>query len=70
MIKGGLTPMKNEQKFIVTTSQVVANQLVASGVKMISNVNDTYVFINELPKNFSFDSIDTSLIAYTNILSL
>ena len=62
--------MKNEQKFIVTTSQVVANQLVASGVKMISNVNDTYVFINELPKNFSFDSIDTSLIAYTNILSL
>lgn len=62
--------MKNEQKFIVTTSQVVANQLVASGVEMISNVNDTYVFINELPKNFSFDSIDTSLIAYTNILSL
>lgn len=62
--------MKNKQKFIVTTSQVVANQLVASGVKMISNVNDTYVFINELPKNFSFDSIDTSVIAYTNILSL
>lgn len=62
--------MKNEQKFIVTTSQTVANRLVASGVKMVSNVNDTYVFINELPKNFSFDSIDTSLIAYTNILSL
>lgn len=62
--------MKNEQKFIVTTSQVVANQLVASGVKMISNINNTYVFVNELPKNFSFDSIDTSLIAYTNILSL
>ena len=62
--------MKNKQKFIVTTSQAVANQLVASGVKMISNVNDTYVFINELPKNFSFDSIDTSVIAYTNILSL
>lgn len=62
--------MKNKQKFIVTTSQAVANQLVASGVKMISNVNDTYVFINDLPKNFSFDSIDTSVIAYTNILSL
>lgn len=62
--------MKNKQKFIVTTSQVVANQLVASGVKMISNINNTYVFINDLPKNFSFDSIDTSMIAYTNILSL
>ena len=62
--------MKNEQKFLVTTSQVVANQLVASGVKMISNINNTYVFINDLPKNFSFDSIDTSMIAYTNILSL
>lgn len=62
--------MKNKQKFLVTTSQAVANQLVGRGVKMISNVNGTYVFINELPKNFSFDSIDTSLIAYTNILSI
>ena len=57
-------------KFIVTQDELTAKKLIASGFKLISQNGMTYAFLNEPPKNFSFESVDKSKIAYTKILSL
>ena len=59
-----------DKKFIKTTDEKTANQLIVSGFKLISHVGNIYTFINEAPKNFNFDAIDQKMIVYDNILSL
>lgn len=59
-----------KQKFIITQSVDVKNKLIANGVKLISDINGTYTFLNELPKSFTFDNTDKSKIVYSSILSL
>lgn len=59
-----------KKKFIKTTDEKTANQLTVAGFKLISHIGAVYTFINDAPSNFSFDSIDTKLIVYDNILSL
>jgi hypothetical protein len=59
-----------KQKFIITQDEQTANLLMASNFKMIKHVGDTYTFLNDVPKNFSFASFDKSKIAYSSILSL
>lgn len=59
-----------KQKFIITQSVDIKNKLIANGAKLISDINGTYTFLNELPKNFTFDNTDKSKIVYSNILSL
>ena len=61
--------MKNK-KFIIVQDKNIADKLVASGFKMFSSQNGTYVFINQIPTNFSFDEVDTKKLAYTNIIAL
>lgn len=57
-------------KFIVTQDESTAKMLIASGFKLISQNGTTHVFLNELPNNFNFASVDKTKIAYTSILSL
>ena len=58
------------KKFIIVQDEATANKLVASGFQLISKVNNTYTFMNQVPQHFNFDVIDKKKIVYDNILSL
>ena len=58
------------KKFIIVQDEATANKLVAGGFQVVSKVNNTYTFMNQVPQHFSFDEVDKSKLAYTNILSL
>ena len=58
------------KKFIIVQDEDTANKLVASGFQIVSKVNNTYTFMNQVPEHFNFDEVDKSKLAYTNILSL
>jgi hypothetical protein len=60
----------SQKRFIITQSVEVKDKLIANGVKLISEANGTYTFVNELPTKFSFNEADVKKIAYTNILSM
>ena len=67
MNKGG---MYMNKKFVIVQDEATAQKLITSGFQIVSKVNNTYTFMNQVPQNFSFDEIDKSKLAYTNILSL
>lgn len=58
------------KKFIKTTDEKTANQLLGAGFRLVSHVGNIYTFINETPEHFNFDVIDKKMIVYDNILSL
>lgn len=58
------------KKFIKTTDEKTANQLLVAGFKLVSHVGNIYTFINQTPSNFNFNLIDKKMIVYDNILSL
>ena len=58
--------MKN---FITTTDKETADKLILAGFQLISQGNNAYTFLNQLPTNFHFDEIDTKKMAYTNTLN-
>lgn len=58
------------KKFIIVQDEATANKLVASGFQIVSKVNNTYTFMNQVPQHFNFDEVDKSKLAYTNILSI
>ena len=58
------------KKFIIVQDEATANKPVASGFQIVSKVNNTYTFMNQVPQHFNFDEVDKSKLAYTNILSL
>lgn len=59
-----------KQKFIKTTDKPISDKLIAFGFKLVSHVGNTYTFLNEMPQNFNFESIDKTKIVYDNKLSL
>lgn len=59
-----------EKKFIKTTDGETANKLKAFGFKMVSDIGNVYTFLNEVPQNLIFDSVDKTKIVYDNKLSL
>ena len=59
-----------KKKFIKTTDEKTATQLVAAGFKLVSQVGNVYTFINKIPEHFNFDAVDKKMIVYDNILSL
>ena len=61
--------MKNK-KFIKTTDAETANKLIALNFQLISHIGSVYTFLNELPQNMNFESVDQTKIAYDNKLSL
>lgn len=58
----------NNAKFIVVQDENTAHKLIAAGFKIVSQVNGTYTFMNEIPRQFKFDNIDVKKLAYTNML--
>ena len=62
--------MSQQKKFIITQDESVSNILIAHGFRMMSNISGTYTFINEAPEKFSFDSIDSNKIYFTNKISI
>lgn len=59
-----------KQNFIKTTDKETADKLMLSGFQLVSHVGNMYTFLNQPPKNFSFDEIDRNKYAYSNILSV
>ena len=47
------------KKFIKTTDEETATKLIALGFKVVSHIGNVYTFLNEQPKNMTFDSVDT-----------
>jgi hypothetical protein len=62
------TPMT--KKFIKTTDEKTANKLLSEGFKLISQIGNVYTFLNDVPENFNFDTVDEKKIVYDNKLSL
>lgn len=62
--------MNELKKFIVVQSESMANQLIAHGFHLISNVCGTYTFVNEQKNNFNFSNIDKTKIYFTNKISI
>lgn len=62
--------MSQKQNFITTTDKETADKLLSAGFQLMSQNGNAYTFLNQLPKNFSFDEVDKNKMAYTNILSM
>ena len=60
--------MIKSKKFITVQSESVANQLIAHGFVLLSNICGTYTFVNDQEKNFNFSSVDTTKIHFTDKL--
>jgi hypothetical protein len=62
--------MSQKQNFIKTLDAAIADKLISAGFQLVSQSGNVYTFLNQPPKNFTFDSVDKKKIAYTNILSM
>ena len=60
----------NNKKFIIVQDKITADTLKTSGFQLVNKSNGTYVFMNIIPQNFNFSSVDAKKIAYTDILSI
>ena len=58
-----------DAKFIIVQDELVANQLIAAGFQLMSQINKTYTFINTIPQNFKFENIDIKKLVFTNRLT-
>lgn len=57
-------------KFIVTFEKSMADKLLSQGFQLVSNIGDSYYFMNTTPKNFTFSKEDKKHIAYTNMIAI
>ena len=62
--------MSQNKKFIITMDKSAANNLLVAGFKLISQNGGVYTFINNPPKNFTFDSVGDTKYHFTNILGM
>lgn len=62
--------MSHKQNFITTTDKETADKLISFGFQLVSQSGSAFTFLNQLPKNFSFEEVDKTKMAYTNILSM
>ena len=58
-----------DAKFIIVQDMSTANQLISAGFQLVSQINNTYTFMNVIPKHFKFEDIDIKKLAYTNMLT-
>jgi hypothetical protein len=59
-----------DTKFIVVQDVNTANLLIAAGFQIVSQINNTYTFMNVIPKHFQFENIDIKKLVYTNVLTI
>lgn len=62
--------MSQKKNFITTNDKETADKLIDEGFQLVSQNNGTYTFLNKLPKNFNFDEVDKTKMAYTNMLNI
>ena len=62
--------MSQKQNFIKTTDKETADKLISAGFQLVSHCGSVYTFLNQLPKNFTFDEVDIKKVAYSNTLSV
>ena len=62
--------MSQKKNFIKTSDNGTAEHLLAAGFQLVSQDNGVYTFLNQLPKNFVFEAVDKTKIAYTNTLNI
>ena len=62
--------MSQKQNFIMTTDKETADKFISAGFQLVSQTGSAFTFLNQLPKNFSFEEVDNTKVAYTNILSM
>ena len=58
------------KKFIIVQDETIAKKLIASGFQLVTQLNNTYTFMNETPEKFNFASIDNTKLHFTNILHI
>jgi hypothetical protein len=58
-----------DAKFIVVQDINTANKLISACFQLVTQVNNTYTFMNVIPKHFKFENIDIKKLAYTNMLT-
>ena len=58
-----------DAKFIVVQDSNMANRLISAGFQLVSQINNTYTFMNAIPKHFKFENIDIKKLVYTNVLT-
>lgn len=58
-----------DAKFIVVQDINTANKLISAGFQLVTQINNTYTFMNVIPKHFNFENIDIKKLAYTNMLA-
>jgi hypothetical protein len=58
-----------DAKFIVVQDVNTASKLITAGFQLVSQINNTYTFMNVIPKHFNFENIDIKKLAYTNMLA-
>ena len=59
-----------DKKFIKTTDVETANKLTALGFRLVAHIGNVHTFLNETPRNMTFESVDKTKIVYDNKLSL
>ena len=62
--------MSQKKNFIKTTDKETAEKLIFAGFQLVSQDNNVYTFLNQLPKSFNFDEVDKTKMAYTNTLNI
>lgn len=62
--------MTKSKKFIVTENKSISDELIANGFLLLSNSGGVYTFINQTKGKFSFSSIDTTKVHFTDKLCL
>ena len=62
--------MSQSKKFIITQDKQTAEVLLGANFQLVSHIDTTYTFLNEVPKNFSFVNFDKSKIVYTSTLAI
>lgn len=62
--------MSQTKNFIITKDETTANQLINSGLRLISKTAGVWTFQNEASYKLNFENFDKTMIAYTNILSI
>ena len=58
-----------DAKFIVVQDMNTANKLISAGFQLVTQINNTYTFMNVIPNHFNFENIDIKKLAYTNVLA-
>lgn len=58
----------SKKNFIITQDKTVSTYLLTHGFYMVSNINNTYTFINDDKIKLNFEEIDIKKLAYTDRL--